>query len=149
MAAGNFTVYGLAKEAALEGLIDFDTDTFVAILVTSSYTPSVNADDTYSDVSANELPTAGGYTAGGQVISPLTVSHSAGTVTVDSATNPSWGSSTLTAKYLVVVRRAGGSLVAGDLLVGYVDLNDGGGSVSTVAGTLSVTWNASGIFTLA
>lgn len=149
MAAGPFVLYGPAKEALLEGRIDLDTDTFVAILVTASYTPAPNADDTYSDVSANELPTANGYTVGGQVISPLTVTQSAGTVTVDSATDPSWGSTSITCKYLVVVKRAGGSLVAGDLLLGYVDLNAGSGSVTTVAGTLSLAWNALGIFTAA
>lgn len=147
MPAGNFTVYGVAKENILKSLIDLDTDTFVCTLHTSSYTPTVNTHSAWSSVSASEV-VGTGYTAGGIVISALTVVHSAGTVTVDSATNPSWTSSTITAKYAVVTKRAGGSLVSGDLLLGYVDLETGGGSVSTTNGTFTVTWNASGLFTL-
>jgi hypothetical protein len=147
MPAGNFTVYGVAKENILKALIDLDGDTFQAVLVTSSYTPNTNTHSAWSSVSGSEV-VGTGYTAGGVTISALTVVHSAGTVTVDSATNPSWTSSTITAKYCVVVKRAGGSLVAGDLLLGYVDLETGGGSVSTTNGTFTVTWNASGLFTV-
>lgn len=148
MAAGNFTIYGEAKEGILKGLIDLDGGTIVATLHTSSYTPNAGAHSTWADVSASEV-TGTGYTAGGQSISPLTVVNSAGTVTVDSTTNPSWASSTITAKYVVLTLRAGGSLVSGDLIIGYADLDTGGGSVSTSNGTFSVTWNASGIFTAA
>jgi hypothetical protein len=148
MAAGAFVLYGEAKEGILKGLIDLDGGTIVTTLHTSSYTPAAGTHATWADVSATEV-SGSGYTAGGQSIAPLTVVNSAGTVTVDSATNPSWTTSTITAKYAVLALRAGGSLVSGDLLVGYVDLDTGGGSVSTTAGTLSITWNASGIFTAA
>lgn len=147
MAAGTFTLYGAAIESIAKGAIDLDTDTFVAVLVGAGYTPSNDADDTWSDLSAEELTTGSGYTAGGIALSSVTVTRSGATVTFDAA-DLSWTSSTLTAKYVVLVRRAGASLVAGDLLLGYAEL-EAGGTVSTTNGTLAVNWNASGIFTIA
>jgi hypothetical protein len=147
MAAGTFTVYGAAVEAIAKNPIDLDTGTFVLTLHTSSYTPTVNTDDTWSDVSTTEFTTANGYTAGGKVLT-MSVTRSGATVTVD-ADDQSWTSSTLTSvKYGIVTQRAGGSLVAGDLLLGYFEL-ESGGTVSTTNGTLAVNWNASGLFTIA
>lgn len=148
MAAGAFTLFGAAKEALLTAAIDPDTDNFSVILVTSAWTPGVNTDDTYSDISTHEVASGGGYTTGGIDLGALSVSRSGGTVTVDETTNPSWTSSTITAKYAVIIRRAGGSLTGTDLLLGYVDLDTGGGSLSTVSGTFAITWNALGLFTL-
>jgi hypothetical protein len=149
MPVGNFTVYGPAKLSLVTGAIDLDTDNFSGFLATSSYTPTVNSDDTYSDVSANEVPNGSGYTTGGIDLGTLSVTRSGGTVTVDETTNPSWTSATFTCKYFVVARRAGGSLVAGDLLLGYCDLETGGGSISVSSGTLTININALGLFTLA
>ena len=154
MAAGPWIIYGLAKEAMLEGVIgplnQSGTPRFRIALVTSSYTPSVNADDTWSDVSTNEVANGNGYVTHGQLLA-MTCTHAAGTVTVDSTTDGSWTTSTITAKYAVVVQDAdaNGALAAGDRLVGYCDLNDGGGSVSTTNGTFAVNFHASGMFTLA
>lgn len=147
MAAGDFTLFGAAKEAIAKATIDLDTHSFVAALVTSSWTPAVTTDDTWSDLSANEVANGGGYTTGGAATT-ITVTRSGGTVTVD-ASDVSWASSTITAKYVVIVKKAGGALTGTDLLLGYSDLNSGGGSVSTTNGTFAVTWNASGLFTLA
>lgn len=148
MAAGDFVVYGAAKEAISKGLMDLDTANFNVFLATSSYTPNANTDDTYSDVSANEVANGSGYTTGGISLGTLDVSRSGGTVTVDETTNPAWTSASFTAKYAVVAMRAGGSLTGTDLLLGYVDLDSGGGSVTVAAGTLTITWNAAGLFTL-
>jgi hypothetical protein len=146
MAAGTFTPYSAAVEAIAKALLDLDGSTIVATLHSSSYTPSVNADDTWSDVSATELSTAGGYTAGGQSLASITVTRSGAVVTFDAA-DVTWSSVTLTAKYLVLTKRAGGSLTGTDLLLGYVEL-ESGGTVSPSGANLVVTWNASGIFTI-
>lgn len=148
MAAGTFTVYGAAVEAIAEARMDLDGGTFVATLHTGSYTPSSNVDDTWSDVSATEFSTGGNYTAGGQALSSVTTNRSGATVTFDAA-DLTWSNVTLSAaKYLIVTLRAGGSLVGGDLLLGYVEL-ESGGTVSPSAAALTVTWNASGLFTIA
>lgn len=149
MPTGNVTVYGIAKQGVVTGLIDLDTDTFVCTLHTSAYTPSVNADDTWSDVSTYEVAAGGGYSAGGVVLTSVTANVAGGTVTFDAA-DVSWAASTITAKYGIITKRAGGSLVAGDLLLCYVDLDttSGSSSVATTGGTFQITWNASGIFTV-
>lgn len=146
MAAGNPNLYSNCLLSMSKAAINLSSDTLCCTLITSSYTPAPNTDAQWSAVSANE--TSGtGYTAGGIVLTSVTDTLTGGTVTFTAA-NVSWTTSTITAKYAVIVRRAGGSLVSTDLLISYVDLNSSGGSVSTTAGTFSITWNASGIFTI-
>jgi hypothetical protein len=154
MAASAWFIYGLAKEAMLENVIgplnDSGTPRYRMVLVKDGYTPSINADDTWSDVSANEA-SGSGYTSSG-VLLTMTVTHAAGTVTVDSTADASWANSTISSvQYAVIVQDAdaNGTLAAGDRLVCYCNLNSGGGTVSTTSGTFAVNINASGIFTLA
>src|SRR6185312_10764827 len=147
MAAGNVTVYSNAVLELTKAQMNLPTDTFVVTLVTSSYTPAPNTDAQWSAVSADEVPAGGGYTAGGVVLTGLSDTLTSGTVTW-TASAVSWDNATITAKYAVIVHRAGASLAPTDLLLSYVDLNSGGGSVSSTNGTFSITWNASGIFTL-
>ena len=147
MAAGAWTVYSNAALEISKKQMDLSADTFVLTLITNSYTPNANTDALWSAVSANELTTAGGYTAGGVALTSVTDTLATATVTFTSA-NPSWA--TFTAgpfRYGVIVHRAGGSLVAGDLLLCYSDLG-GGSSITGTGGTFTVTMNASGIFTI-
>lgn len=145
MAAGTFTLYNAGKLNLLDGDIEFDADTIVGVLVTSGYTPAATH-STYADISANECAD-GDYAP--VVLSSKTVTEGSGTVTVDAADVDYGSAVTITAKYIALVRRAGGSLVSGDLLLGYMDLDTGGGSVSSTTGNFIVRWNASGIFTAA
>lgn len=147
MAAGSFTVYSNAVLSMSKGSFNLSTDTLVMALITSGYTPAPNTDALWSAVSANEVATGAGYTAGGVVLSSVTDTLSSGTVTFTCAA-PTWASFSATFKYGVIVRRAGGSLVPGDLLLSYFDANSGGGSITGGGGTLTITPNASGIFTL-
>jgi len=147
MAAGAWTVYSNAVLGISKGNFNLSTDNYNIILVTNSYTPAPNTDTLYSAVSANELTTSGGYTVGGVTLASVTDTLTTATVTFTSA-NPSWSSFTAGPfRYGVIVRRAGGSLVSGDLLLCYSDLG-GGSSITGAGGTLTVTMNASGIFTI-
>lgn len=143
-AAGTWTIYANAKLQAWGAGHNIDTDVYVMVLLGPGYTPIVNSDATYVDVSANEI-TGTGYSAGGQVIT-LSKALATGTVTV-SMTSNTWPTCTCTAKYAAIVRRAGGSTVSGDKLLGYLDLNVGGGlTISSTAGNFTVT-AGSGLFT--
>lgn len=151
MAAGAWQVYGNAIELIAENTIFLDdsgTPRLRMILVTETYTPTVDTDATYADVSANEV-TGTGYTQFGNLLTP-TVTRSGGTITFD-CDDQSWVSSTITAKYAVIVHNVDGTgtIASTDQLVCYSDLDDGGGSVSTTDGTFAVNINASGVFTLA
>ena len=146
MPAGPFIPFSAAVEAVTKANLDLDGSTIVATLHGASWTPAVNADDTWSDLSASEFATAGGYTAGGQALTSITVTRAAAVTTFDAA-DVTWSALTMSnVKYLVLTRRAGGSLVAGDLLLAYMEL-EAGGVVSPSAQNLTVAWNASGIIT--
>ena len=121
------------------GNIDFDTDTFKVLLVTSTYSPNKDTHTKRSDVT-NEV-TGTGYTAGGVA--------SACTVTKDTANDKvtlsfaavSWATSTITARGAVIYKSRGGASTA-DELVAYVDFN---GDIATTGGTFTL---ASSIITI-
>lgn len=125
-------IYNSAIYDASTGAIDFDTDTFKMMLVTSSYTPAKT--HTKRNAVTNEV-TGTGYTAGGNT--------AAATVTKDDTNSrvditfaiTSWTSSTITARGGVIYKSRGGASSA-DELVGYVDF---GSDISSTSGTFSVT----------
>lgn len=145
MAAGNFKWFVNALYDAIKGDLDLDAG-LRAVLVTSSYTPDQENHDTWSDISANEVADGNGYSTHGKALTSISITKSALEVFFD-ADNLIWTSSTITAKYLVIVKDANtdGSLAAGDKVVGYVDLETGGGSVSSTAADFTVNMNASGL----
>ena len=125
-------IYNSAIDDMARGAIDFDTDTFKAMLVTSTYTPNKDTHDKRDDVTNEVVGT--GYTAGG-VASVCTVTKDTANdkVTLQFAA-VSWASSTITARALVIYKSLGGASSA-DALVAY---NDFGSDVSSTAGTFSV-----------
>jgi hypothetical protein len=132
-------IYNSAIDDMARNNIDFDSNTFKAMLVTSAYTPNKDVHDKRDDVT-NEA-TGTGYTAGGAT--------STVTVTKDTANDKvtilfgavSWATSTITARGCVYYKSRGGASSA-DELVAY---NDFGSDVSSSAGTFSV---AASIITL-
>jgi hypothetical protein len=115
------------------------------VLVGTGYTPDQSADDTWSDISSNEI-SGTGYTTHGEAVT-LSVSRSGLVTTVD-CDDQSWTSSTISgAAYAIIVRDAdaNGSLATTDIPMWYCELEDGS-SVSTTNGTLAVTINASGVY---
>ena len=125
-------IYNSAIDDMAKGAIDFDTDTFKVMLVTSTYTANKDTHTKRSDVT-NEV-SGTGYTAGGVT--------SACTVTKDTANDKvtlslaavSWATSTITARGAVYYKSRGGASSA-DELVAYVDF---GGDVSSTAATFSL-----------
>ena len=125
-------IYNSAIDEMARADIDFEVDTFKAMLVTSSYTPNKDTHDFRDDVTNEASGT--GYTAGGAT--------STVTVTKDTANDKvtiqfgavSWSSSTITARGCVYYKSRGGASSA-DELVAY---NDFGSDVSSSGGTFSV-----------
>jgi hypothetical protein len=125
-------IYNSAVDDMARGAIDFDTDTFKVMLVTSSYAPNKDTHDKRDDVT-NEV-SGTGYTAGGVT--------SACTVTKDTANDRvtlsfaavNWATSTITARAAVIYKSRGGASSA-DELVCYVDF---GGDVSSSSATFSL-----------
>jgi len=126
-------IYNSAIDDMARNNIDFDTNTFKAMLVTSSYTPNKDTHDKRDDVT-NEVAATGGYTAGGvTTVCTVTKDTANDRVTLQFAA-VSWATSTITARALVIYKSLGGASSA-DALVAY---NDFGSDVSSTAGTFSV-----------
>jgi hypothetical protein len=151
MAVGAFTFTDPGYLAVRKGTIDLENDTIVAVLVDTAHTPALT-EDTYSDFSANECASAD-YTSNhpeGLTVTGLTWTQtSSRNFKLDGNILNFGDAVTIAARYVYLVRRAGATLVAGDLVVGYMDLNDGGSTnVSSTNGDFDVDWNAAnGLFT--
>jgi len=146
MAVGNWTVFANAKLQMSKKAIDLSADTFVMVLLSNAYSPAVNTDAAWSTMSADELTTAGGYTAGGVVLTSVTDTLSGAAVTWAAASS-TWATFTATFKYGMLVHRAGGSLTGTDIPIAYFDASTGGGSVTGAGGTLTIT-NPSGLIVI-
>lgn len=128
-------IFNSCLDDMARGAIDFDTDTFYAMLVTTTYTPNKDTHTKRSDVS-NEVAGTG-YTAGG--------SATAVTVTKDTANDKvtiafaaiSWPTATITARAAVIYKRRGGASSA-DELVAHVDF---GADITSTGDTFTVTFS--------
>jgi len=125
-------VYNSCIDDMARNAIDFDTDTFKVMLVTSSYTPDKDAHLKRSSVT-NEV-TGTGYTAGG-ISAPVTVTKDTANdkVTIQFAA-VNWTSSTITARGAVYYKSRSG-LASADELVAYSDFNS---NITTSNGTFSL-----------
>lgn len=142
MAAGSFTLYGAAIEGIARGLVDLDGHSFKAALAGSGYTPDVAAHAALADLT-NEL--AGGDYAR-VTLTGVALARTGTTVRFTSAPVDFGAAVTLTAKYLVIYD----DTHAADALLGYVDLDTGGGSAASTDGPFEVSPHATdGWFTMA
>lgn len=152
MAAGDITVFEEAKAYILDG--DFgSTDSVKLALITSAVTPTAadavpgmnaGATTTYTEVTAG-----GGYTAGGEVLDTIAnmVTEADGTMTfADTGATVVWtqnASSPTNARYGIIYNSSDTGL---ERAYAFLDL---GATIDLTAGDLTVTWNGSGIFTIA
>ena len=146
MAANALVFYHSFSEAIADGTQDLDTHVFKLALFTSTHTPALT-DTTFSALT-NQVATAFGYTAGGATLGTVTWAQTTGTATFDAA-DVTWTAAggSITARYAVLYNST--VAAAGDL-VGYILLDNTPADVTvTDTNTLTVQWNASGIFTLA
>lgn len=132
MASG---AYPLAIGGPLTGSVDYDTDTFYVLLVTSTYTPNFDTHD-YRDDITNEVAATGNYVAGGFSVTVTVGAFNTGTnkytVTLGAKTI---ASSTITARGAVYYKRRGG-LSSADELIGF---NDFGSDVISTAGDFVIS----------
>lgn len=142
MAAGNWTFVDSARADLINGTFDLDTDTFLMALFLS--TSNIGASSTTYAGVTNEHANANGYTTGGISLGQLALSGTT-TVTVDETTNPVWTASggSITARFAVIYESGGRVLC-------YCLLDSTPADVTATDGnTLTVTFHASGIFSLA
>lgn len=113
------------------------------ILMAPAFVPNIDTQLRYSDVAASELPTAGGYTVGGQQIAGRAVSYdaSADEYTLN-GNDMSWGpGATFTAGYGIIYE-----MISTDKwLWGLLNF---GGPVAISNGVFQIDWTA-GILSIA
>ena len=144
MARGDVVVFNESKAYLIEGGWEAADDIKVAICDNTTTPTAATVTPALGDFT--QVGSAGSYVAGGTSLGNIgtLTTQAGGTVTFDSATNPSWAqnaSNDVDAYWGIIYNDTD----AGDLAIAYVDL---GGPVNMSAGSLTITWNASGIFTL-
>ena len=144
MARGDVTIFNEAKAHMLDGGWE-PTDVIKCAICDNTVAPTA-ATVTPSLNDFTEVGTAGSYVAGGTSLGDLgtCVTQAGGVMTFDSATNPSWAQNAandVDAYWGIIYNDTD----TGNLAIGFVDL---GGPVDMSAGDLTITWNASGIFTI-
>lgn len=128
-------IYNSCIDDAARALIDFDTDTFNVLLVTSTYTPNKDTHTRRSDVT-NEV-VGFGYTTGG-IASVCTVTKDTANDKVTCAfATTAWPTSTIVARAAVIYKSRGGASSA-DELVAYVDF---GSDITSTLDTFTVTFS--------
>lgn len=144
MARGDVTIFEEARATLIEGGWEAADVIKIAILDDTT-TPA--ADDAAPELGDyTQVGSGGTYVAGGTSLGTLgdCVSETGGTVTFDSATNPTWAQdpgNDVDAYWGLIYNDTDAS----DLAIGFVDL---GGPVDMSGGDLTITWDASGIFTI-
>lgn len=144
--SGFFTSTFVATLGASQIGLDLDDDDmFKVALFTDSVVPDFDAVAASAAYGAgawasNEV-SGTGYTAGGAVLASAALTGASGVLKFDAA-DSSWTSSTITG--------AKGALIYADGLTGKnaVVLVTLGSAYSTSNGTLAITWNSGGIFTV-
>lgn len=136
MASG---VYNRFKANLMNKEIDLEADTINVILLDNSHSFTATH-NVYSDISANELATSGGYTAGGAALASKAVTQAA--TTKFDAADISWTSATFTAYHAALYDD---SHATNDLIASI----DFGGAQAVSSGTFTIQWHADGIITLA
>ena len=145
MARGDLVVFDEAKAKMLDG--DWaSTDEFYCAICDDTTTPAAG-DTTPVIGDYTQVGAAGTYVTNGTTLGALSalVTEAAGTMTFDSATNPTWAqdaSNDVDAYWAIVYNFTD----AGKDCLCFIDLD---GPVDMTAGALTVTWNASGLFTIA
>jgi hypothetical protein len=133
-------LYGptLQKMLTNAAALDVSAEDLKVAMVTDSYTPDFDTHDFYADLT-NEV-TGTGYTAGGAALTGTTLTVASGLVTYDAA-DVVWGSSTIASAMAAVGYF---DAVTDELLF----LSDFVNAASSSAGTFTIQWSASGIWTI-
>jgi hypothetical protein len=135
--------YGKALLAAFNEEIDWAADTIKVQLHTSSYVPSQDHD--YHADLTNEVANGNGYTTGGATLGTPTIGYTAGTGVVKfDGEDVQWTSSTITARYAVIVDTTPGSSATNPLIL-YVDF---GQDEASSNGNFTIQWHTDGIATI-
>lgn len=125
--------------------IDIDTDTIKVMLLTNSHSNDPDTQEFIDDVSANQV-SGTGYTAGGATLASKTLTQdNTNNKAVFDAGDITWSSANgFTARYAVIYKDTG---TAGTSPI--IAIFDFGADKTASGSDFILTWNASGILSLA
>lgn len=134
--------YLSGKKKVMEGSIALLTDTIKVAFMAPAYTPNIDTEDFYDDISAS---IAVGSTDQTLASKALNIDTSNDRVEFDAADISIAAETIAGGTDMMVIYKDTG--VAGTSpLIAYIDIAEG--TLSPVNGTLSITWNAEGIFAI-
>ncbi|RJQ33896.1 hypothetical protein C4568_03785 [Candidatus Parcubacteria bacterium] len=122
--------------------INLASDTIKMSLHSSSWVPDIDADDHFDDVD-NEVSASGTYSAGGATLTVSCSTDDTDDEGVMDATDVSFTSATITARYAIIYKSTGTASTSP--LVLYIDF---GSNQTSTAGTFTVSFAAEGILNL-
>lgn len=134
-------IFNSFKRDTMDGAIDLANDTIKIALVTSSYTPDIDAHEDFADIT-NEV-SGTGYTAGGETLTTTVSVDDTDNEGVFDANDVTWSASTITARGAVIYKDTG--TPATSPLVCYIDF---GADKTSTAGDFVVTFDSEGILNL-
>jgi hypothetical protein len=138
----SINAYNDGKKNILNATIDLDGDTIKVALVTSTYSPDIDNDADFGDIT-NELAASGGYTARGQALDNLVITaDDVNNRAVLDGDDETFSALTPSApfRYGIIYKDTGTD--ATSFLIAYIDFEvdqDSNGSDYTIE------WNSSGI----
>lgn len=135
MASG---MYDRFKANLMNKVLDLEVDTIIVILLDNSH-GFTTTHNNLTDVSTNELATAGGYTQQDKELAGKAVTQGASTKW--DGTDVEWTSATFSAWHAILYDET----AANDLICSI----DFGGEKAVSAGTFKIQWHANGILTMA
>lgn len=129
-------------KADIFGTLNLSADTIKVALVTSGYTPDIDAHDYFDDIT-NEV-TGTGYTAGGETLASKTLTQdNTDDEGVFDAGDTTWSSSSMTAYGAVIYKSTG--TAATSPLIAYIDFTE---NKTSQLGDFQITWATEGIINL-
>ena len=127
-------VYNKALHAEALGAIDYDTDTFKAMLLDNGYTANKDTHEFRDDIEGDEVSGAG-YTTGGVACSvSVTRDDTTDRTDIEFAAVTFTGVTITDARYVAYYKSRGGASSADELVM----LNDLGSNVTLTGGNLGV-----------
>ncbi len=130
--------YDRFKANLMNKILDLEADVIIVILLDNSHT-FTNTHNNLTDVSANELAAAGGYTQQDKELAGKAVSQLAATKW--DGTDVEWTAATFSAWHAILYDET-----AADDLICSIDF---GAEKQVTAGTFTIQWHTNGILTLA
>lgn len=141
MAAGPYKIYVKGFHKVTLQTLDMVAGTLKAMLLDDAHTPDLAAHEFVSDIVADEIADAG-YAR--QTLTGKTNTIVAGKIRVDSDDIDYGDSVSIAARYQAIYREVTND--ADSQLLALLDLNTGGGNISSTSSDFDIAINANGIF---